>query len=214
MKIGIMSFAHHHAEDYIGNVRALHGVEMIGIADVDAARGQHYAQQYDARLFPSYASLLAEKPDGVIVCTENVYHRPVVELAAQAGVHVLCEKPLAMNVAEAEAMVSAVEKAGVPNMVWFNYRRVPAIAAKVALVAGFASIALGYFVPSLAAVVDRMHEFHFLGAVFAALIALMLIIGAVQPRADHNAGQTYAHQPFEEKCGFFAVLQSDRAECP
>ncbi len=69
-------------------------------------------------------------------------------------------------------------------LVGMLFRRVPAIAAKVALVAGFACIALGYFVPSLAAVVDRMHEFHFLGAVFAALIALMLIIGAVQPRAE------------------------------
>ncbi len=41
---------------------------------------------------------------------------------------ILCEKPLAMTVAEAEEMTEAVEKAGVPNMVWFNYRRVPAIA--------------------------------------------------------------------------------------
>jgi solute:Na+ symporter, SSS family len=63
------------------------------------------------------------------------------------------------------------------------FRRVPAVAAKIALVAGFASIALGYFVPSLAAVVTRMHEFHFLGAVFVSLIAIMLIIGQLQPRA-------------------------------
>ena len=47
--------------------------------------------------------------------------------AAKAGKMILCEKPLAMNVAEGEEMVAAVEKAGVPNMVWFNYRRVPAI---------------------------------------------------------------------------------------
>ena len=40
---------------------------------------------------------------------------------------VMCEKPLARTVAEAEAMVSAVESAGVPNSVWYNYRRVPAV---------------------------------------------------------------------------------------
>ena len=40
---------------------------------------------------------------------------------------VLCEKPLGRNAAEAETMVDAVEKAGVPNMVWYNYRRVPAV---------------------------------------------------------------------------------------
>ena len=47
---------------------------------------------------------------------------------------ILCEKPLAMNVAEGEEMVAAVEKAGVPNMVWFNYRRVPAISLAKQLV--------------------------------------------------------------------------------
>ena len=40
---------------------------------------------------------------------------------------ILCEKPLAMNTAEGEEMVTAVEKAGVPNMVWYNYRRIPAV---------------------------------------------------------------------------------------
>jgi SSS family solute:Na+ symporter len=69
-------------------------------------------------------------------------------------------------------------------LVGMLFRRVPSIAAKLGLIVGFATIALGYFVPPLAAVVERMHEFHFLGAVFAGLIALMLIIGAVQPRAE------------------------------
>ena len=40
---------------------------------------------------------------------------------------ILCEKPLAMNAAEGEEMCQAVEKAGVPNIVWYNYRRVPAV---------------------------------------------------------------------------------------
>lgn len=60
-------------------------------------------------------------------------------------------------------------------------RRVPPLAAKVALVVGFAVIALGYFVPALAVYVEKMHEFHFLGAVFALLVAIMLLIGAVKP---------------------------------
>jgi SSS family solute:Na+ symporter len=60
-------------------------------------------------------------------------------------------------------------------------RRVPPVAAKVALVVGFTVIALGYFVPSLAVHVNAMHEFHFLGAVFVMLIVIMLGIGAVRP---------------------------------
>ena len=66
--------------------------------------------------------------DVVDIGTPNNTHRDIVLAAAEAGKMILCEKPLAMNVAEAEEMVAAVEKAGVPNMVWFNYRRVPAIA--------------------------------------------------------------------------------------
>jgi predicted dehydrogenase len=66
--------------------------------------------------------------DLVDVCVPNVMHREVVIAAAKAGKMVVCEKPLAMNTQQAEEMVAAVEQAGVPNMVSFNYRRVPAIA--------------------------------------------------------------------------------------
>jgi SSS family solute:Na+ symporter len=60
-------------------------------------------------------------------------------------------------------------------------RRVPPLAAKIALVVGFVVIALGYFVPPLAVYVDRMHQFHFIGAVFALLVVMMLVIGMVKP---------------------------------
>ena len=66
--------------------------------------------------------------DLVDVCVPNHMHHDCVIAAAEAGKIVVCEKPLAMNVKEAEEMVAAVEKAGVSNMVSFNYRRVPAIA--------------------------------------------------------------------------------------
>lgn len=65
--------------------------------------------------------------DLVDVCLPNNMHHDVVIEAARAGKMVVCEKPLAMNLAEAEEMVAEVEKAGVANMVSFNYRRVPAI---------------------------------------------------------------------------------------
>jgi len=65
--------------------------------------------------------------DLVDVCVPNNMHHDIVIAAAEAGKMVICEKPLAMTVAQGEAMVKAVEKAGVKNMVSFNYRRVPAI---------------------------------------------------------------------------------------
>lgn len=70
-----------------------------------------------------------ESPDVdlVDICTPNDMHAEIAIAAAKAGKMIVCEKPLARTVAEATPMVEAVEKAGVPNMVWFNYRRVPAI---------------------------------------------------------------------------------------
>jgi len=66
--------------------------------------------------------------DLIDIGTPNNTHKEIALAAAAAGKMVLCEKPLAMSVAEGEEMTTAVEKAKVPNMVWFNYRRVPAIA--------------------------------------------------------------------------------------
>lgn len=65
--------------------------------------------------------------DAVDICAPNNTHAEIAAAAAVAGKMILCEKPLAMNFAEGEKMVQAVEKAGVPNTVWYNYRRVPAV---------------------------------------------------------------------------------------
>ncbi|HEX4610343.1 MAG TPA: Gfo/Idh/MocA family oxidoreductase, partial [Urbifossiella sp.] len=65
--------------------------------------------------------------DVVDVCTPNNTHAEIALAAAAAGKMILCEKPLAMNTAEGREMVAAVERAKVPNMVWYNYRRIPAV---------------------------------------------------------------------------------------
>ena len=78
---------------------------------------------------PDWRDLVArEDVDVIDICTPNRFHHEIALAAARAGKIVLCEKPLAMNAAEALQMAEAVEAAGVANMVWFNYRRVPAIA--------------------------------------------------------------------------------------
>ena len=122
MRIGIFSVAHHHVDAYVGNLRAIPGVEMVGIADDDQERGKPYAEQFRARFYPSYEALLAEGLDGVLVCSENANHRPLVEMAAGAGVHVMSEKPLATSLADARAMVDACEGAGVILMTAFPMR--------------------------------------------------------------------------------------------
>ena len=65
--------------------------------------------------------------DAVDICTPNDQHAAVAIAAAEAGKMVLCEKPLARTTEESLPMVEAVEKAGVANTVWYNYRRVPAV---------------------------------------------------------------------------------------
>jgi predicted dehydrogenase len=66
--------------------------------------------------------------DIVDIVTPNDSHAEIAIAAARAGKHIICEKPLARNVAEARAMLDAVEQAGVIHMVAFNYRRTPAVA--------------------------------------------------------------------------------------
>jgi predicted dehydrogenase len=65
--------------------------------------------------------------DAIDIAVPNQMHAEIAIAAAGTGKTVFCEKPLARSLAEAERMVEAVEKSGVPNMVWYNYRRVPAV---------------------------------------------------------------------------------------
>ena len=122
MKIGILSFAHHHADAYIANLRQMPGIELFGVADQDMQRGQAGARQHNTHWFNTYADLLEAKPDGVIVCTENNNHRQLVEMAANRGIHVLCEKPLATNLEDASDMLQVCDKAGVLLMTAFPMR--------------------------------------------------------------------------------------------
>jgi predicted dehydrogenase len=129
MRIGIMSFAHLHAEGYIGNLRQSPGVEMIGFSDTDAERGKHFAAVFNTRWFPTHEALLAEKPDGVVVCSENANHCELVEMAANAGAHVLCEKPIEVTLADAEAMRDVCAANHVHFMTAFPVRFAPAVLA-------------------------------------------------------------------------------------
>jgi len=75
-----------------------------------------------------WRKLLERKDIDVIdICTPNNTHAEIATAAAKAGKMILCEKPLSMTGPEGLKMVEAVEKAKVPNMVWYNYRRVPAV---------------------------------------------------------------------------------------
>lgn len=122
VRIGMLSFAHMHAESYARCLRAMPNVAVVGIADDDAARGRREADKFETAYYQSHEALLAERLDAVVVCSENARHRPLVEMAAHAGAHVLCEKPIATSLADAQAMIAACEQAGVRLQIAFPVR--------------------------------------------------------------------------------------------
>ncbi|MCZ7645229.1 MAG: Gfo/Idh/MocA family oxidoreductase [Planctomycetota bacterium] len=124
VRIAFLSFAHMHANGYAGELRALPkgSVEIAGIWDRDAARAKKMAKLLGTKAYAKREQLLARKPDGAIVCSENVLHKEDVLAAAEAGCGVLCEKPLAPTVADCRAMIDGCAKAGVPLMTAFPCR--------------------------------------------------------------------------------------------
>ena len=95
----------------------------------DTAKAQVFADRWGyKRVESDWRKLVAaDDIDAVDICTPNNLHAEIAIEAAKHGKAILCEKPLAMDVAEGERMLAAIEKAGVPNMVWYNYRRIPAV---------------------------------------------------------------------------------------
>jgi predicted dehydrogenase len=122
MRIGMMSFAHLHGSAYVHNLRAIADVEVVGLADDNSERGQHFANQLNLPYFESYEALLKNDLDGVVICSENANHKDLVLLAAAAGVDILCEKPLATTLADAHEMVQACDEADVKLMTAFPMR--------------------------------------------------------------------------------------------
>lgn len=113
VKIGIMSFAHMHAYSYAASLAALDGAELTAVWDDDAERGKAAATDFNTRFIADMDAFLDSGIDGVIITSENVKHRDMVEKAAAAGKWILCEKPLATTIEDAQAMVDACKKAGV-----------------------------------------------------------------------------------------------------
>src|ERR1017187_2363170 len=95
----------------------------------DAGKVAAFAEQWGYGSTETGWRKLVARPDIdlIDIASPNDTHGEIAIAAAEAGKMVLCEKPLGRNAAESERMVEAVKKAGVPNMVWYNYRRVPAV---------------------------------------------------------------------------------------
>ena len=119
--VGVGNISGVHIEGYLKNPN----VELYAFCDIDEktlkAKGEKHGI---TRLYTDEAKMLAELPeiDAVSVCTWNSAHAPCTIMALNAGKHVLCEKPMAMNAKEARAMIDASEKNGKKLMIGFVRR--------------------------------------------------------------------------------------------
>ncbi|CAJ1315065.1 Gfo/Idh/MocA family protein [Paenibacillus nuruki] len=101
-------------------------VELVAFADPNLERAQEMVELYGGKAYASYEEILAnEDIDAVSVCTPNYLHAPMTIAAANAGKHVLVEKPMACSIEEAEQMIEAAHKNNVYLMVGHNQRLMP-----------------------------------------------------------------------------------------
>ena len=127
---GFMGRAHSNAYRRVNNFFDLEYQPVLqAVCARDADKAKQFADKWGYASIENDWRKLVERADidAVDICVPNNLHRDIAIAAAKAGKMILCEKPLSMNVAEGLEMVAAVEKAGVPNTVWYNYRRVPAV---------------------------------------------------------------------------------------
>jgi predicted dehydrogenase len=134
---GFMGRAHSNAYRRVSNFFELeHQPALKAVCARDAAKLKAFAECWGYESVETDWRKLIERKDIdlVDICVPNNLHREIALAAAQAGKMILCEKPLALNSREGAEMVAAVEKAEVPNMVWYNYRRIPAVSLAKKLV--------------------------------------------------------------------------------
>ena len=103
-------------------------IEIVGMADIDAARGAPQAAKNDCPFFAHHRDLLREvRPDAVIVCTPHPLHAEHACDSLDARAHVLVEKPMAVDVGDADRMIEAAERAGRVLAVNFQERFRPSV---------------------------------------------------------------------------------------
>lgn len=115
---------------FIGAVHAraykqIPGVELVGVADPVAERAEAITGEVGCQRFHDYTELFEAGIDLISVCLPPALHLPAAEAAAQAGVHILMEKPITRTVAEADRMLAVCRDAGVYLMTGFTHHFYP-----------------------------------------------------------------------------------------
>lgn len=122
MRYAIIGSAAGIAATHLQALTRLPGAQIVGMSDVAVERGAARAAEYHCPFFASHRDMLAEvRPDIAVITTPHPFHAPIAIDCLQAGAHVLVEKPLAVEVAEGDAMIAAADRAG--RILAVNYQQ-------------------------------------------------------------------------------------------
>lgn len=136
IRVGLISLAHMHGLSYARALQTMDDAQFVGMYDKNMERSETYAKQFGVKSFGALDALLAEV-DAVMICSENSLHAEYTIAAAKAGKHVLCEKPLATTIQDAEEMVKVCAENGVILQTAFPIRfSTPVVRAKEMIASG------------------------------------------------------------------------------
>lgn len=108
-----------HIPAYLNNPSS----KIIGVADPDLRRSDEVRNRFGIKkTFADYKDLFKEPLDAISICTPTKFHAKIAVEAANRGFHVLCEKPMALTLEEADSMIEACKRNDVKLMIGFNYR--------------------------------------------------------------------------------------------
>lgn len=127
VRIGLIGTSWWASMMYLPVLKSHPDAEIVAICGRDAERTQVLAEAHGIpRAFTDYHEMLQTGDlDGVVIATPDDQHKPMTLAAVEAGLHVLCEKPMALNAADAQEMYDAAEAAGIRHMVLFTWRWQP-----------------------------------------------------------------------------------------
>ncbi|MCU0315014.1 MAG: Gfo/Idh/MocA family oxidoreductase [Fimbriimonadaceae bacterium] len=116
--VGIFGIAHVHAPSFVGCCQADERARVVGVWDGNPERGRDFATPRNLAHFENQEELLGQV-DAVVICSENIYHGALIEVAVKAGKHILCEKPIAATPEEAKKISDLVPKSDKVSMTSF-----------------------------------------------------------------------------------------------
>ena len=114
MNFALLSGAHSHTAGYMKEIKKSDDLNLVAVWDDMESRGRAIAEDMGCEFVPNLDDVLGRGDlDATCVCADNLSHRPLVEASALAGIDCFCEKPMAVDLANADSMIQAVQDAGI-----------------------------------------------------------------------------------------------------